>query len=244
MVFAPSSLILTNYYLPLSEALGIQIKVLVLIQSLKSFLDSFFTKKKTNNVNDGKGENRTDYTPKEKELPKEIEQLHEPLLKELKQFKLVPRTKDKIIYHGSREFSPHTDYENRELLGDRKWLSDDQAYAVSYAFRDGHAELGRPLLWKCRFKKNIECLEGSQFNLVRHSPWGSGFPWQFPNNFHKYGKKIQGEQGSYVLLDHLENDQYGEILVALHNQLIEVVEVFVLPDDQDEATKYAATECV
>jgi len=216
---------------------------MILLGSIKKLLDKIFVKK-ANVENFEKDKHTSDNTSIEEDYQEEPEELHAPLLSELKKFNVVKRTKDQIIYHGSREFSPDTNFENRELLGTRKWLSDDQAYAVSYAFRDGHAELGRPLLWKCRFKANIECLQGGQFALSQYSPWGSGFPWQFPNNFYKYAKKVQGEQQSYVLLDHLENDKYGEILVALHNQLIEIVEVFVLPDDKDEAIKYAAAECV
>lgn len=214
-----------------------------MIESLKRFFIKASTKK-TDDLDENKVEQNSDIIHVEKESPENLEQLHSPLLNEFKKFNLVPRASDKIIYHGSREFSPHTDYENRKLLGDRKWLSDDQAYAVSYAFYDGNSDLGRPLLWKCRFKEHIECFEGSQFSLVQHSPWGSAFPLQFSNNFHLYAKEIQGEQCSYVLLDHLKNDKYGEILVAFHGQLIEIVDVFVLPDDKDEATKYAASKCV
>lgn len=172
------------------------------------------------------------------------EQLHEPLLNDMKNFKLVSRNKNDIIYHGSREFSPHTDYDNKVLLGDRKWFSDDKVYAVSYAFTDMHIELGRPLLWKCRFKVDIQCLTGSQSGLIESSLWNGDFPSQFPNNFYKYARKIQGEQPSYVLLNHLKNNNYDEILVALHYNLVEVLEVFVLPDDKEEAVKFVIEGCL
>ena len=180
---------------------------------------------------------------KEKVSIKE-ELLHVPLLNEIKKFENVTLPAERIIYHGSREFSPETDYAGRALLGTRKWFSDDQAYAVNYAFCDRHTELGRPLLWKCKIKTDVTCLKGSQFGLVNYSPWGAAFPHKFPNNFYKYARNIQGEQKSFVLLDHLENDLFGEILIAFQDHVIEILDVFILPEDKPTAIKHASIHCV
>jgi hypothetical protein len=172
------------------------------------------------------------------------ESLHKPLLDKINDFEKVYLSAGTIIYHGSREDSPHTDYEGKNLLGTRKWFSQDLAYAVDYAFYDSHAQLGKPLLWKCKLKYDIECLKGSQFSLVKSSPWGGGFPYKFPDNFHKYARQVQGEQLSYLLVDHFSDEKFFEILVASHENLIEVIEVFVLPDNKGTAKKHALVECV
>ena len=73
--------------------------------------------------------------------------LHAPLLEMIKEFKKQTLLKDLIIYHGSREFSPHTDYKNKTLSGTRKWFSQDFELACSYANRD-EARYGKKLLFK------------------------------------------------------------------------------------------------
>lgn len=181
---------------------------------------------------------------KKEEISIKEDLLHAPLLNEIKKFENVILPAERIIYHGSREFSPETDYAGRALLGTRKWFSDDQAYAVNYAFCDRHIDLGRPLLWKCKIKTDVTCLKGSQFSLVNYSPWGAAFPYKFPDDFYKYARSIQGEQKSFVLLDHLKNDLFREILIAFQDHVIEILDVFILPDDKPTAIKYASTHCV
>ncbi len=175
------------------------------------------------------------YQEKEKEVPVQDELLSSKLLSRLESFEVVILKKGTVLYHGSREKSYFTEFDNRKLTGSRKWVTEDKAYAIDYAFCDIHTDLGKPLLWKLELTEDIKCLHGSQFKLIPFSPWGSGFPSKFPNNFSKYAEELLGEQKSHVLLDHFENNMFSEVLVTDHTNVLKVLDVFELPDDKSKA---------
>lgn len=200
---------------------------------MRNFLAKFF---KTN-TNLDKSEVKLEAQVHEKVEP--AEKVHDPLLKKLKKFKKHTLNSGAIIFHGSREFSLHTDYENRSLSGSRKWLSEDIEYAVNYAFYFATPQQGRPLLWMCKIKSDLECLKGSQDSLTHFSPWAGEFAYKFPNNFSKYATEIQGEKESYGLVDLLKNGKFKEILISPHKEILEVVDVLVLPNDKAKAKEVA-----
>lgn len=174
-------------------------------------------------------------------LPVPSSQLHQPLLTALKLYPSTFLTVGTILFHGSREHSPETDYSGRSLTGTRKWFSQDAAYAVGYAFYGSNKpELGQRLLWKCRVIAPIPSLIGSQFALFKQSGQDSSFPWKFPSLFGAYANEIFQNSGPSALLDHPRDEIYKEILIASHRKVVEIIEVIVLPEDRDTADKIAA----
>ncbi|MGR3047248.1 hypothetical protein ABMY01_23325 [Vibrio vulnificus] len=176
---------------------------------------------------------------KEKEVPAQDELLSSPLLSRLRNFDVVILKKGTVLYHGSREKSYFTELDSRSLTGSRKWVTEDKVYAVNYAFCDLHSDLGKPLLWKLELTEDVKCLHGSQFKLMPFSPWGSSFPFKFPDNFSKYADELLGNQKSQVLLDHFENDMFTEVLVTNHTNVLKVLDVCELPDDKAVAISFA-----
>lgn len=154
--------------------------------------------------------------------------LHTPLLNKIEKFKKQTLPKDLIIYHGCREFSSQTDYINKSLTGTRKWFSQDYDYACFYTRQDPPS-CGKKLIWKCRLKLELLCLEGSQNSLKDSTPWKeSEFPDKFPNEYHHYAKKIINSDQTIGLLDHYVNNAYREILIPNHNEVIDILEVIVV----------------
>lgn len=165
--------------------------------------------------------------------------LHQPLINALMAYPRKTLPAETIIYHGSREFSPHTDYANKQITGSRKWFSEHSDYACNYAFYDDSENknnLGLRLLWVCRLTKDLDSVEGNQFPLAGVSPWRpSQFPSEFPNNFGVYAKASHGLSTPVGFLDHLQNNRFMEVLIADHNQIIEVIDVALLPEDVNQA---------
>ncbi|KJG66161.1 hypothetical protein [Photobacterium kishitanii] len=175
-------------------------------------------------------------------LPVQDEFLSPTLLNQFKQFEVVTLKKGTILYHGSREKSIFTEFNvnSRSLNGSRKWTTEDKIYAINYAFCDRHTNLGKPLLWKLKLTEDIKCLHGSQFKLIPFSPWSEdAFPSKLPDNYSKYAEELLGEQKSQILLDHFEENMYTEILIANHTNVIEIIDVFELPDNKDKAINFA-----
>ncbi|PSU31696.1 hypothetical protein [Photobacterium lutimaris] len=165
---------------------------------------------------------------------------HPELLTKLGQFKRRKLNRGAIIYHGSRERSPGTDYENKRLFGTRKWVSQDIITAVEYAYRY-RTNLGNPLLWKLELKHDLICLEGSQFSLRNTGPWGVWFSEQFPNNFSIYAQEILGAHNSYGLLDHVKDGIAEEILVTNPEYALSTLTVSILPSDKQLVLQMADT---
>lgn len=165
--------------------------------------------------------------------------LYQPLINAMQVFPKRTLPAGTIIYHGSREFSPQTDYANKKITGSRKWFSEHSDYACNYAFNDdieNKKNLGLRLLWVCRLTKDLDCVVGNQYPLANVSPWKlSQFPSEFPDNFSLYAYASHGLSSPVGLLDHLQNNLFMEVLIADHNQIIEVIDVALLPNDGNQA---------
>jgi hypothetical protein len=146
-----------------------------------------------------------------------------------------------LLFHGSNERSPHTDFANSSLLGTRKWFSQSAKYAVSYAFNSGDG-LGGGLLWVCTLKCDVPFLAGSQSSLKTVSPWDGQFPWQFPDNFGRYAGTILDTHGPNCLLDHEDDGRFKEILIVSHQAVLQVVNVIQLPSEKSAAEQYALAQ--
>ena len=160
--------------------------------------------------------------------------MHLPLLAALRTFPQKKLPAGLKIFHGSREKSLYTNYVARTLNGTRKWLSQSAEYAVSYAFVDP-GDLGDRLLWVCELTQDVEALDGRQKSLISVSPWGSAFPWKFPNAFGAYANAVFGANGPKVLLDHWQNDLCKEVLLTMPQAALQVIEVVKLPEDKSDA---------
>lgn len=164
--------------------------------------------------------------------------MHTPLFQELKVFNQLELPSGTLLFHGCREKSPHTNPQAQLLDGSRKWLSQSAVYASSYAFVDS-ADLGARLLWVCELAENVPSLQGSQASLVSKSPWGSSFPWDFPNAFVDYANAVLPGTGARALLDHRKGDIYKEILLTMPAQALRVVRIIELPADKAVAEALA-----
>jgi len=170
--------------------------------------------------------------------PKEVnaeDVLHRPLLEKLATFKRHSLRSGQIVFHGCAKSSEYTDVSGRRLSGSRKWVSEDASYACDYggAFNRKPGDTGH--LWVCRIRQDVPAFIGRQRSLIEHSPWGAGFPWQFPNVFERYGHEVIGATGPVALLDHQGEEGFAEILITSPELALEVVDVITLPDDPEAA---------
>lgn len=161
--------------------------------------------------------------------------LHRALLDKLATFKRHSLRSGQIVFHGCAKNSEYTDVSARRLSGSRKWVSEDASYACDYggAFNRKPGDTGH--LWVCRIRQDVPAFIGRQRSLIEHSPWGAGFPWQFPNVFERYGHDVLGARGPVALLDHQGDEGFAEILITSPELALEVVDVITLPDDPEAA---------
>lgn len=167
--------------------------------------------------------------------------LHRPLLEKLATFERHSLRRGQIVFHGCALSSEYTDVAARRLGGTRKWASEDASYACDYggAFNRKAGETGH--LWVCRIRQDVPAFIGRQRSLIEHSPWGAGFPWQFPNVFERYGHDVLGVRGPVALLDHQGEEGFAEILLTSPELALEVVDVITLPDAPEEAKALGRT---
>lgn len=167
--------------------------------------------------------------------------LHRPLLEKLATFERHFLRNGQIVFHGCALSSEHTDVSARQLSGTRKWLSEDASYACDYggAFNRKPGETGH--LWVCRIRQDVPAFVGGQRSLIEHSPWGPGFPWQFPNVFERYAHAVLDAAGPVALLDHQGEEGFAEILITSPEFALEVVDVVTLPEDPEEARALGRT---
>lgn len=160
--------------------------------------------------------------------------LHLPLVAAMKSFPGKQMPKGRILYHGSRELSPHTNFAGKQLLGTRKWFSENPVYASNYAFYDS-GPLGAHLIWVCRLADDLDGIQGSQSSLAPHSPWGNSFPWNFPDSFGQYIGASHGIVNAAALFDHQNDGLFEEILIANHSSAIDIIDVEILPNSTQAA---------
>lgn len=167
--------------------------------------------------------------------------LHRPLLEKLATFERHFLRSGQIVFHGCSSSSEFTDVSARRLSGTRKWVSEDASYACDYggAFNRKPGDTGH--LWVCRIRQEVPAFIGRQRSLMEHSPWGAGFPWQFPNVFERYGHDVLGVRGPVALLDHQGEEGFAEILLTSPELALEVVDVITLPDDPEDARDLGRT---
>lgn len=167
--------------------------------------------------------------------------LHRPLLEKLATFERHSLRSGQIVFHGCALSSEYTDVAARRLGGTRKWASEDASYACDYggAFNRKPGDTGH--LWVCRIRQNVPAFIGRQRSLIEHSPWGAGFPWQFPNVFERYAHDVLDATGPVALLDYQGDQSFSEILITSPELALEVVDVLTLPDDPEEARALGCT---
>jgi len=121
-------------------------------------------------------------------------------------------------------------------MGTCKWTTEDTSYACHYSISDGATE-DTDLLWVCRLRNNTPALFGSQSSLQEHSPWGVNFSEMFPKAFESYAHHLMGVTGPVALVNRVSMDHFGEILLTVPEEAIEVLEILRLPRNFAQAKK-------